>query len=132
MMIDLDYDVNNSLVQNYQNIVKNDTVIYCINDADAHCSKPTCDEALDPIRVVTEVCQQSPTASLPIIAVSQSTVSPPSVTQQATRSAHMEPSITPTPSQSGCSLRSPTFSSVHMLVIVTVMLVCLQPLFSCC
>ena len=96
-MIDLDYDVNNSLVQNYQNIVKNDTVIYCINDADAHCSKPTCDEALDPIRVVTEpVCQQSPTASLPI-------------------------------TQPGCSLRS---SSVHMLV--TVMLVCLQPLFTCC
>jgi hypothetical protein len=65
VMIDLEYDAHNSLVQNNKNIVKNDTIIYCVNGQSCY------DEAVDPIRVVinsTELsCQPTisqPTASL--------------------------------------------------------------------
>ena len=62
-MIDLDYDSESPLVQTFQNIVKNYTIIYCVQGQ--YCS--SCVEALDPIRIVTtnntEACQQASTNS---------------------------------------------------------------------
>lgn len=97
VMIDLEYNPNNSLVLELENIVKNDTIIYC--GEGPHC--PACDEALNPIvRVVTyNSCQ--PTMSQP----------PPSQPTMPKSTASQRPTSSSLGSVDGS--KTPSFISVH-------------------
>ena len=115
VMIDLEYNPNNSISQDHQNIVKNDTVIYCVHTHSCF------HKALYPIRVVTYNSCQSMT--------SQSTVSQPAPSStmfQLTSSKPIAPLVTtsqpiisqPIMSESPPQLvidasATPSFISVH-------------------
>jgi hypothetical protein len=143
VMIDLEYDAHNSLVQNNKNIVKNDTIIYCvINDS---CSE--CGDALDPIRVVTynigPACQ--PSVSQPTVSIStalQRTVPQPTASSSLpTASQQATPSVSQTVQpvtleKSSTDAGQLTFISVHVLGLLfdagNIILSLVTLMFLCC
>ena len=126
VMIDLEYDAHNSLVQDYKNIVKNDTIIYCVNGQSCY------DEAVDPIRVVinsTELsCQPTisqPTASLSTVlqqtvpqpTASLSTVLPQTVPQPTASLSTVPQETVPQPTASLSTVSQKATPSVHQTMV---------------